>query len=54
VLSIQNSCNGKPCEGFVVSQGEALPPVQANQVRLYSEQCGTGADRKPISTVLPH
>lgn len=54
VLSIQTSCNGRACEGFVVSQGENLPPLQANQVRLYSEVCTAGADRKPVSTLLPH
>lgn len=54
VLSIQTSCNGTPCEGFVVSQGEGLPPLQPNQVRFYSEVCGPGADRKPVSTLLPH
>lgn len=54
VLSVQTSCNGTKCEGFVVSQGDSLPALQANQVRLYSEQCGSGADRKPVSTMLPH
>jgi len=48
VLSILTSCNRTACEGFIVSKGETLPPLQANQVRLYSEQCGEGADRKPI------
>jgi len=54
VLSIQTSCNGSACEGFIVSRGESLPSLQANQVRLYSEACGPGADRKPVSTSSPH
>jgi hypothetical protein len=54
VLSVQTSCNGAACEGFVVSLGDDLPPLQPNQVKLYSEQCSSGADRKPISTLLPH
>lgn len=55
VLSIQSSCNGKPCEGFALTQGADLPPLQPNQLRLYSEQCSaTAADRKPVATVMPH
>jgi hypothetical protein len=55
VLSVQTSCNGKPCEGFVLTQSENLPPLQPNQLRLYTESCSaTGADRKPVSTALPH
>lgn len=39
----------------MLSQGEELPPLQPNQLRLYSEQCSaTGAARKPVATVLPH
>ena len=55
-LSIQTSCNGKPCEGFSVSLGGDLPPLQPNQLRLYSEKCSTTdtGDREPISTVMPH
>lgn len=54
-LSIQTSCNGRPCEGFVVSLGPDLPPLQPNQLRLYSENCSAGAPaaaRTPISTVM--
>ncbi|MEX2264236.1 MAG: hypothetical protein WD696_19940 [Bryobacteraceae bacterium] len=55
VLSIQSSCNGKPCEGFALSRREDLPPLQPNQLRLYTERCSaTGADRVPVSTVMPH
>jgi hypothetical protein len=55
VLAIQSSCNGKPCEGFTLTQGAELPPLQPNQLRLYSEQCSAGPDaRKPVSTVMPH
>lgn len=54
-LSIQTSCGGKACEGFVVSLGDELPPLQPNQLKLYSEQCtAPAAERKPVSTVLPH
>lgn len=54
-LSVQSSCNGKPCEGFVLTLGDALPPLQPNQLRLYSERCsGTAAERVPVSTVMPH
>jgi hypothetical protein len=55
VLSIQSSCNGKPCEGFVVTLGADLPQLQPNQLKLYSEQCSSPAsERKPVSTALPH
>ena len=54
-LSVQSSCGGKPCEGFAVSFGADLPALQPNQLRMYSEACGTGATaRKPVSTALPH
>jgi hypothetical protein len=55
-LSIQTSCNGRPCEGFVVSLGADLPPLQPNQLRLYSESCSASAPasaRTPVSTVMP-
>jgi hypothetical protein len=54
VLSIQTSCGGRPCEGFVLSRSEELPPLQPNQVSLYSEQCAAGAERKAVSTLKPH
>ena len=55
VLSIQTSCGGKPCEGFVLSQGEELPALQPAQLKLYSEQCSAPpAERKAVSSVLPH
>jgi hypothetical protein len=54
-LSVQSSCGGKPCEGFAVSFGADLPALQPNQLRMYSQACGTGATaRKPVSTALPH
>jgi len=54
-LAIQTSCKGQPCEGFVVLPGNELPPLQPNQLRMYSEQCaGSASERKPVSTVLPH
>lgn len=54
-LSVQTSCNGRPCEGFIVSLGADLPPLQPAQLRLYSENCSPGstANRKPVSTSMP-
>lgn len=55
VFSVQTSCNGRPCEGFALSQGEELPALQPAQLKLYSEQCSAPpADRKAVSSVLPH
>lgn len=53
-LSIQTVLGAKPSEGFVLSQGEELPPLSPNQLARYSEQCSAGAERKPVSTVKPH
>jgi hypothetical protein len=38
----------------VLSRGEKLPPLQPNQLALYSEQCAAGAERQPVSTTKPH
>lgn len=54
VLAIQSSCNGKPCEGFVLTFGEPLPPLLAQQLLLYSEHCAAGEARTPVSTRMPH
>jgi hypothetical protein len=54
VLSIQTSCGGRPCEGFVLSQGSELPALQPNQLNLYTEQCGAGADRRAVPVGKPH
>ncbi len=55
VLSIQTSCNGRPCEGFALSQGEELPALQPAQLKLYSEECSAPpSERKAVSSVLPH
>lgn len=54
VMMVQSSCNGRPCEGFVLSLGEELPALQPAQVRLYSEQCAAGTERKAVSSLLPH
>jgi hypothetical protein len=53
-LSIQAAKSGRNAEGFVLSRGEELPPLQPNQLALYSEQCGAGAEQKPVSTIKPH
>ena len=52
-LAIQTSCKGKACEGFVLTRGEKLPPLQPNQLALYSETCGAGSERKVVSTSKP-
>jgi len=54
VLSIQTSCGGRPCEGFVLSQSDALPALQPNQLNLYTEQCAAGADRRAVVVDKPH
>lgn len=53
-LSVQTSCNGRACEGFVVSRSDKLPPLQPAQLALYSEKCSAGAERTPVSTTRPH
>jgi hypothetical protein len=52
-LAVQSKCKGKPCEGFVLTRGEKLPPLQPNQLAMYSEQCEAGAERKVVSTGKP-
>jgi hypothetical protein len=52
-LAVQSKCKGKPCEGFVLTRGEKLPPLQPNQLAMYSEQCEAGAERKVVSTSKP-
>jgi hypothetical protein len=55
VLSIQTSCGGRPCEGFVLTRVADLPALQPQQVQMYSEQCsGAPAERTAISSALPH
>jgi len=54
VLSIQTSCGGRPCEGFVLSQGDELPALQPNQLNLYTDQCAVGADRRVAPVGKPH
>lgn len=56
VLSVQTSCNGKPCEGFVLTQGAGLPALQPVQLKLYSEQCSAPpAERQAVAAAgLPH
>lgn len=54
ILAVQTTCNGRPCEGFVLTQGDELPSLQPAQLKLYSEQCSVPpAERKATSTVLP-
>ena len=38
----------------MLSTGADLPPLHPTQVANYSEECGAGAERKPVSTLLPH
>jgi hypothetical protein len=53
-LSVQTSCNGRACEGFVLSRSDKLPPLLPAQLALYSEKCSAGAERTPVSTTPPH
>lgn len=53
-LSVQTSCNGRACEGFVLSRSDKLPPLLPAQLALYSDKCSAGAERTPVSTVRPH
>lgn len=54
VLSVQSSCNGKPCEGFQLTLGADLPQLQPRQLAMYSEQCsGAPETRKAVSTASP-
>jgi len=53
-LAVQLTRGATPTEGFVLSVGETLPPLQPNQLALYSEQCGAGAPQQAVATSLPH
>jgi hypothetical protein len=53
-LSVQTSCNGRACEGFVLSRSDRLPPLLPAQLALYSDKCSAGAERTPVSTIRPH
>jgi hypothetical protein len=54
VLSIQSSCNGKPCEGFQLTLGADLPQLQPRQLAMYSERCsGAPEARRAVSTSSP-
>ncbi len=53
-LSIQPPGPGRPGEGYVLSFGDDLPPLQPNQLANYTERCAPGEERTPVSTVAPH
>ena len=54
VMSVQSSCNGKPCEGFQLTLSVDLPQLQPRQLAMYSEQCSGAAEpRKAVSTSSP-
>lgn len=53
-IAIQMTRAATPTEGFVISSGEDLPPLQPNQLALYSQECAAGAAQQPVSTALPH
>ncbi|MEO5798206.1 MAG: hypothetical protein ABIZ70_01175 [Gemmatimonadales bacterium] len=53
-ISVQAATSVRPTEGFVVGHGDELPRLQPDQLVLYSEQCGDGAERKAVSTAKPH
>jgi hypothetical protein len=52
-LAIQSRCKGKPCEGFVLTYREKLPPLEPSQLALYSEHCAEGSERKVVSSRKP-
>lgn len=52
-LAIQTKCKGKACEGFVLTRGDKLPPLQPNQLAMYSEHCSPGSERKVVSNTKP-
>ena len=56
VISIQTACNGRPCEGFVLTQGDQMPALQPAQLKMYSEQCGGAPiERKAVAAAgMPH
>lgn len=53
ILAIQPGTTAKPSEGYVLTDGDALPQLQPDQLAHYSEQCAPGAEPKPVSTVKP-
>ncbi|MHB1328785.1 MAG: hypothetical protein ACYC2K_11345 [Gemmatimonadales bacterium] len=53
-LSIQPAGPGRPGEGYVLTAGNDLPPLQPNQLANYTERCAPGEERSPVSTVAPH
>ena len=54
VLSVQSSCNGKPCEGFQLTLGADLPQLQPRQLAMYSERCSAAPEaRRAVSTSSP-
>jgi hypothetical protein len=53
-FSIQPAGPGRPNEGYILSRGDELPPLQPAQLANYTEQCAPGAVRKPVSTQKPH
>lgn len=53
ILAIQPGTLAKPNEGYVLTDGDALPQLQPDQLALYSEQCAPGAEPKPVSNVKP-
>ena len=54
VLSVQSSCNGKPCEGFQLTLGSDLPQLQPRQLAMYSERCsGAPETRRAVSMSSP-
>ena len=40
VVSMQTSCDGRPCEGYVVSPGSGLPALPSSQLGPQGERCG--------------
>jgi hypothetical protein len=53
-LAVQAASGRRNGEGFVLSAGAALPPLQPAQLALYSEQCDAGVKQRPIALTPPH
>lgn len=53
-LALQPATQQRPNEGITITRGEALPALQPNQLAMYSERCGEGAERPAVATTKPH
>ena len=54
IFSIQTVRGARPAEGFILTRGSELPPLQPTQLAAYSEECGKDVAQKASSSVKPH